>query len=78
MILPNKTINLYNSILGFGAILLKNMSKTETVSSLWKKILSKHDKLAFTKFSLVLDTLYCLNLIEFSEGMIVKKGKNDT
>ncbi|HEY4800302.1 MAG TPA: ABC-three component system middle component 6 [Bacteroidia bacterium] len=70
MILPNKNIILQYSILGSGSIVLKELLKPETVSSLWEKLKDKREIQSFEKFVLTLDFLYSINALEINNGLI--------
>jgi len=76
MILPGKHIKLSNSVLNLGAILLENLNGKQTVSLLWEKIRMKHEIKSFERFTLGLDLLYILELIDYnSDGIIVRNRK---
>ncbi len=78
MILPDKNIFLQFSILGAGGVVLKELRKPETVSSLWEKLKNKQEIQSFEKFVLTLDFLYSINSIEINEGLLkIKSTKND-
>jgi len=75
MILPGKHITLSNSILNVGAILLENINDKQTVSILWDKTRTKREVKNFERFTLGLDMLFSLRLVEFNEGLIVTVRK---
>jgi len=75
MILPTKHIKLHNCLLNLGAILLKNITGKQTVTLLWDKIRSLPEVNTFERFTLGLDLLYALSLIDFEEGIIVRLKK---
>lgn len=75
MILPNKHIKLSNSLLNLGAILLDNISGTQTVSLLWNRVKNLPDVNNFERFTLGLDLLYTLDLIELKDGLIMQVGR---
>ncbi len=78
MILPDKNIILQYSILGSGSIILHELKKTETVSSLWEKIRQRKEIQSFEKFVLTMDFLFALNAIEITNGLVtIKEKKND-
>jgi hypothetical protein len=78
MILPDKNIILQYSILGSGGIILNELSKPETVSSLWEKIRHRREIQSFEKFVLTMDFLYALNAIDINNGLVtIKEKKND-
>jgi hypothetical protein len=73
MILPTKHINLQNSLLSTGAVLLDNIVKGQTVSLLWERVRSWPEINTFERFTLGLDLLYTFGLVEVREGIIVRK-----
>jgi len=75
MILPGKHIKLSNSILNLGAIALENMNDQQTVSLLWEKIRHKPEIKSFERFTLGLDLLYILELIDFNSNGIIMRNK---
>jgi len=75
VILPGKHITLSNSILNVGAILLQNINDKQTVSILWDKTRTKPEIKNFERFTLGLDMLFSLRLVEFNEGLIVNIRK---
>jgi len=72
MILPNKNINLSNSFLGTGFIILQELKSPQTVSSLWEKVRKKSEIGTFEKFSLTLDFIYSIGLISFNGELLTK------
>lgn len=73
MILPNKHLKLSNSILNIGAVLLEDLNYKQTVTLLWDKARIQQEILTFERFTLGLDLLFTLGLINFSvEGLIEK------
>ena len=72
MILPTKHIKLQNCILNLGSILLNNITGKQTVTLLWDKARELPEVKTFERFTLGLDLLFTLGLIEFKEGIIVR------
>lgn len=70
MIIPTKYITLENSLLGVGAEILKRLEKPKTVSTLWEQ--SKYLKgiKTYRMFTLTLDFMFMMGILEFSEGFI--------
>jgi len=75
MILPSKHITLSNSLLNIGAVLLNNIDGRYTVTLLWDRTRSLPEIKTFERFTLGLDMLFMLELIEFKEGLIVRTAK---
>ena len=75
MILPTKHIKLSNSLLSLGAVLLNNLNDRHTVTLLWDKTRILPEVRTFEKFTLGLDLLFLLDLVEFQEGLIVRVRK---
>jgi len=72
MILPTKHIKLQNCILNLGSVLLNNITGRQTVTLLWDKSRELPEVKTFERFTLGLDLLFTLGLIEFKEGIIVR------
>jgi len=75
MILPTKHIKLSNSLLNLGAVLLNNIDHKYTVTLLWDKARTLTEVKTFERFTLGLDLLFMLGLIEFREGLITRVVK---
>lgn len=77
MILPSKHIKIANSLIGVGAVLLKYIDSNHTITSLWNSTRILPEIRSFERFTLGLDLLFILGLVEFEEGLI-RRNKNDT
>lgn len=77
MILPDKNIKLEYSLLNCGAILLEEMTESQTLSILWDKAKKYEALVNYEKFLLTLDYLYLINAITIKDGLIVR-CKNDS
>ena len=75
MILPTKHIKLSSSLLNLGAILLKYIDGNQTVSLLWDKTRMLPEIKTFERYTLVLDLLYMLEVIDIKDGLIVEVEK---
>ena len=73
MILPNKHCKLSDSLVGAGAIVLKNLDSDRTVSSLWGRVRNCPEISTFSKFTLTLDFLFIVGALEFSDGILRRK-----
>lgn len=74
MILPDKDITLKNSLIGASTKVVKIASSQEsTISALWDKVQKGSIINSFGKFCLCLDLLFSLDLIEFTNGLIIVK-----
>ena len=72
MILPTKHIKLQNCILNLGSVLLNNITGKQTVTLLWDKARELPEVKTFERFTLGLDLLFTLGLIDFKEGILVR------
>ena len=72
MILPTKYIRLQNSLLNSGAILLNNITNRQSVTQLWERTMMLPEIKTFDKFTLALDMLFSLGLIDIRDGIIVR------
>lgn len=77
MILPDKNIKLEYSLLNCGAILLEEITESQTLSLLWDKVKKYEALVNYEKFLLTLDYLYLINAITIRDGLIVR-CKNDS
>ena len=75
MILPSKHVKLSNSILNIGSILLNSIDGRYTVSLLWDKTRTRPEIKTFDRFTLGLDFLFMLELIEVQDGLIKRVNK---
>ena len=75
MILPTKHIKLSNSLLNVGAEVLKHLDESQTVTSLWNKSRSISHVKTFERFTLGLDLLFMLGIIEYKDGLLRKVDK---
>ncbi len=73
MILPTKHLKLSNSLLSAGAALLKNINEPKTVSLLWDKTRNLPEIRTFERFTLSLDLLFIMNIIDFKDGLIWRR-----
>ena len=72
MILPNKHIDVQNSILGVGATLLKLLGEETTVSSLWNRAKMLPNVKGFDRYTLGLDLLFVVGAVKFENGLLKK------
>jgi len=75
MILPNKYVRHKESIIGLGALILKQLNKPRTVSYLWEYARGIPEVGTYLRFNLTMDFLFAINLIEFHNGLIRKVSK---
>lgn len=73
MILPDKNRNLKYSLLGFGGLILNELTINQTISSLWEKMRNEGKIKSYEKFILTLDFLYSIQLIEYRNGILKLK-----
>jgi hypothetical protein len=75
MILPTKHITLSNSLLGVGATLLKYLDRNRTVTSLWNETCTLPEIKTFDMFTLGLDFLFLVGVIDFQDGLLRRVKK---
>jgi CRISPR/Cas system-associated endonuclease Cas1 len=75
MILPTKHIKLSNSLLNVGAEILKHLDESQTVTSLWNKARVVSHVKTFERFTLGLDLLFMLGIIDFQDGLLRRVKK---
>lgn len=70
MILPTKHITVRDSLIGVGALLLRNLEKPLTVSTLWERVKEMPEVSTFERFTLAADLLFMIGAIEFKNDKI--------
>lgn len=75
MIIPTKHIKLSNSLLNVGAVILNYLDGQETVTSLWAKVCKLEEIKTFERFSLGLDLLYMIGIVDFEDGLLKRVVK---
>ncbi len=76
MILPGKHVKLSKSILNVGSILLQDINNRQTVSLLWDKIRTHPEIQTFERFTLGLDLLFTLGIIDVNkQGLVIRIKK---
>lgn len=74
MILPDKHVRLSSSFLGAGATLLELLGSRRTVSGLWTAARQREEIRTFERFTLALDMLYSLGLVEFGQDGLLTRA----
>jgi hypothetical protein len=72
MILPSKHISENQALLGVGAVLLREIKRPQTLTSLWEKVHHNAAVGTFERFILALDLLHVMGLVALANGMIEK------
>lgn len=72
MILPTKHITIENSIIGIGAEMTKLLNSEKTVSTLWDQAKKIKGIKSYGLFTLVLDFMFLIGIIEFKDGFLVR------
>lgn len=75
MILPSKHISEQQALLGVGAVLLKELERPQTATSLWEKVRVHRAVGTFERFILALDLLHITGVVAISDGMIGRASK---
>jgi hypothetical protein len=75
MILPTKHLSINESLLGSGAIVLKELTQPQTVSRLWDRVRTNPVIGNFGRFTLTLTFLYSINAIDSKDHLIKRKGR---
>ena len=73
MILPTKHIDVSRSLIGLGAEVLRNIDRPQTVSTLWNRSMTIKFMGTFETFTLTLDFLYTIGVIEIEDNFIIRK-----
>jgi hypothetical protein len=72
MILPDKHIDLDQSILGGGAALLEQLTRPLTVTGLWERSMEHSEIGNFERFILTLDFLFTIGALDLRDDLLVK------
>ncbi len=75
MILPDKHVRLSSSFLGVGATLLELLESKRTISGLWTAARRRGKIRTFERFTLALDMLYSLDLVEFGQDGLLARSE---
>jgi hypothetical protein len=73
MIMPTKHIDLRNSLLNVGAILIRKLDEPKTINELWSEVKNLGEVRSFEFFILGLDLLYAFRVINIERGLIIIK-----
>lgn len=73
MILPTKHISQDQALIGLGAVLLKQIRKPQTVTSLWESVREHSSIGTFERFVLALAMLHIAGVIALENGLIVRE-----
>ena len=73
MILPTKHISQEKSLLGLGSVLISELERPQTVTSLWDRLQTNADIGTFERFILTLDFLHIVGILNVSSGMIQRR-----
>ena len=74
MILPSKHITEEQALLGVGAVVLTQLERPQTVTSLWERVRNERAVGTFERFVLALDLLHITGVVDISQGMIRRLG----
>ena len=72
MILPTKHISISNSLLNVGAAILNCINGEKTITSLWNEVRKLPEVRTFERFTLALDFLFMLGMVNFQDGLLRK------
>lgn len=72
MILPSKHIPTQFSLIGIGATILKHLEQPKTVSSVWDGAKDEPGVVTYERFTLALDLLFALGMIDYSNGLLTR------
>ena len=78
MIVPTKGVNSNRALITVGGEIIDALDQPMTVSGLWNIVRDKHDqsadaKIGFDWYVLTLDMLFCLGVVGFDEGGLLKR-----
>ncbi|WP_066973097.1 ABC-three component system middle component 6 [Methanobrevibacter filiformis] len=68
MIMPNKYLTEKETLIGAGAVVIKNCSSKRSLSKLWDEVKDNDSIYNFERFVLTLDMLFILGVLDFDEN----------
>lgn len=80
MIQPTKGISVDRALLTVGAQVLQQLDQPATVTAVWHSLKQWRDKigyqanLPYSWFVLALDVLHALDVVQYEDGLLVKRG----
>ncbi len=77
MILPDKHITPRRSVVGMGALILKQLSQPRTVSSLWESARKIHELENFNRFTVAVSFLFAVGAVELLNGKLQRASARD-
>ncbi|WP_409200380.1 ABC-three component system middle component 6 [Methanobrevibacter sp. DSM 116169] len=73
MILPTKYLNSDETLIGVGNLIIRNISSSIPLSTLWEKVKKNENVYNFERFLLTLDMLFIIGIIDLdNENNIIK------
>ena len=72
MILPNKHVGPRESLLGAGALVLRELDRPRTVTASWDRLRTDPAIRSFDRFILALDLLFSMGLVTLEDGLLVR------
>lgn len=70
MILPTKHVPLTKTLIGMGADILSRLDHPITISKLWYTVSEIPEIGTFGRFTMILDFLFLLGLVEYSQDKL--------
>ena len=74
-LLPTKHVPTGRSLIGIGALLLRQLHAPTTVSALWELVKDEREIPHFGVFVLSLDYLYMIGAIQFADGLVKRSQR---
>lgn len=72
MILPSRHQTVDQTLLGLGALLLRELERPETVSSLWQQVRARPEVGSYQRFTLALDLLFVVGAVDLVDGLLAR------
>lgn len=72
MILPTKHVPTRQSLVGVGALILRQLDEARTLSDLWDRMHEVPEVGTFKRLVLTLDLLYAIGAVTFEDGLLKK------
>lgn len=72
MILPNKHVTIRHSLLGQAMLVLQQLGRPKTVSTLWSQVQKQGGVRSYERFLMALDVLFVLGAVELQDNLLRK------
>lgn len=76
LLLPGKHVSASDSLLRQAEVLFTSLDDDVSVAQTWIKCRDIFQNISFARFVLMLDLLFAVQLLEYKDGQLLKRGHN--